>query len=131
MPDYAKLATTTKRLIDKSGRPVTIVRLATNNDDGSKPWRGNATPRVDATEVAGIAVFVPLSSNTFLGQESNLEPDRRGNQVALFAAKDDQDNDLTKFDEIKDETGERWKIVQGQLLRPGSTKLLYAFEVKR
>lgn len=131
MPNYTKLALTAQRLIESSGRDVTIVKLDQGSDDANKDWRGKAGPReTPEASVNAKGVFVPLSSSVFLGIENLVPDERRGNQVCLVAANADPSKDLTTFDEIND-GGSIWRIVQAQVLKPGDVSLLYAFEVKR
>lgn len=131
MPDYAKLAQTAERLIEKTGRPITLVKFSKEPEDPSKPWRA-PTARVDAQEVEATGTFVPLSSRTFLGIEDSMPQDvNRGEQICLVAGLAD-DESLLNFNEIIDSADDtRWKIVRPQVLQPGATRLLYAFEVKR
>ncbi len=131
MPNYAQLAATAQRLVVDAGRPIILVRLDTEPPDTSKPWRAPTPRSTGATEVPCTGVFVPLSSRTFLGSEAYLPQDvNRGEQICIVAALDTSE-DLLTFNEIIDEDGTRWKIMRPQVLQPASTKLLYAFEVRR
>lgn len=122
------LAATAKRLIDKHGRTVTVVKHDSNTvADPTKPWRGTSTPV--AITVTGKAAFVP---RTFIlasfGQDFDgvLEE----GEYALFAANDDGGNDLETFNVMKD-GGKDWKIMRTELIAPGDTRVLYMFQVKR
>jgi len=131
-PSYwVKKAETARRLIDKNGRAITIVKLSQALDDNAKPWRGEAAPRTTPEDsVDAIGVFVPLSSQQILGIQASPDLDvTRGQQICLVAANNSA-GDLTLHNEILD-GGTRWRIVRAQLLQPGSTALLYAFEVKQ
>lgn len=129
MVDFVALAITVKRLIDGSGRPITLVKLNQGATDSSKPWRGLADPRATpAATASGNGVFVDPSSLSELGIQAS--GDKRVDKIVMFAANDDGGENLLNFDELVDDT-ERWKIVKVQLLQPGATKLLYFFEVGR
>lgn len=134
MVDYVRMAETAERLIHKNGRAVTIVKLDQGSDDATKPWRGTTAPRDEPEEtVEAIAAFVPISSASVLGFEA-YSPDgsdsRRENQVALVASNDAEGLDLNQFDEIHD--GDViWRIVKTKELRPATTSVLFAFEVKQ
>lgn len=122
MADFVKLAATAQRLIAANGRPVTIVKFGSTSADDSKPWRGRR--EYHEAEVAGRGVFVPESV------VNNPDGVKRENEFLLFAANDDGGHELETFDAIED-GGRTWKIVQATLLEPGSTRLLYEFEVAR
>ena len=125
------MATTARRLIDKNGREMSIIKLGKTFADPSAPWRGQGNPRqVPDAEVAARGVFVPLYSQVFLGSgEKESKGLMRGEQICLVAAPPSGEN-LVDFDEIVDDEV-HWKIVRPQVLRPGATSVMYAFEVRR
>lgn len=126
MPNFVKLAATAKRLIDGSGRTISVIREAAVVVDSSQPWRSDPTPVT--TTVTGKAAFVSAGSG--LGITFITEAVRRGNQVCMFPADDDGGNDLTKFTKIADNLVE-WQILKAEVLQPAETKLVYLFEVSR
>jgi len=126
--DYAALATIAETLIEANGRSVTVNKLGVTPGDAGKPWRGQSAP-VQAT-VTGAAVFVTMSDAEFGLLVQNTDNVMRAEEVALFAANNDESNALEEFDQIVDGSA-TWKILRTQLLRPGSTRLLYMFEVAR
>lgn len=129
MVDFVALAAIAERLITENGRAVTVVKLNQGSDDTAKPWRGVADPRATpVATVTGNGVFVELSSLSELGIQAS--DDKRVEKVVMFAANDDDGNNLLTFDELIDDT-ERWKIVASQVLQPADTKILYFFEVGR
>jgi len=125
--DYAELASIAETLIEANGRTVTVNKLGITPSDVNKPWRGQSAPA--QTTVSGAAVFVTMSDAEF-GMLVQNDGVIRGEQVALFAANNDGSNALEDFDQIVDGSV-AWRILRTQLLRPGSTRLLYMFEVAR
>lgn len=126
MADHAKFAATAKRLIDKHGRSVTVVKRGKQPSDSNKPWRSQAAPVTD--EVTGIAVFVNSSDLGYMVRDE--ENTKRSVKVALFAADDDGGNNLETFDEIRDGSV-KWQISKAEVLFPADTRILYMFEVAR
>jgi len=120
--DLVKLAATAKRLIGANGRQIKLVKFGSAAADDSKPWRGRR--EYHKAEVTGYAVQVPESTMT------NEDGVKRLDDFFLFAANDDGGHDLRTFDAIED-GGWVWKIVKVRLLDPGSTRILYEFEVER
>jgi hypothetical protein len=133
-PDYTKLAATAERLIDGSGRQITLVKFRNVVDDVAKPWRGTATPRATsgspkATEVSVTGTFVEPTSVEELGfMATNTEFTKRAQQIVMVSAKKAGTNDLEDFHEIIDGSV-RWKILKVHLLKPGAIRLLYFIEV--
>lgn len=128
MPDYVKLATTAKRLIEAAGRIVTFRQLGDQVADPTKPWRSSPNIRNPAAaEINVKAVFVDPISAAKMGLGINLESDliAKITAVALVAA-DSVANDLEKFHEIV-ELGTIFRIEHTEVLKPGAVKLLYIF----
>lgn len=129
MADFAAIA---RRLIDKKGRTVTLVRHGSTPSDPNKPWRGISTP-TDA-EITGKAVFVPrtLLATTFA---ENVDGVLSEGEYALFAASNDTVDGvaykLETFNVMQDHNGVEWKIVRTELIAPADTRILYMFEVRR
>lgn len=124
----ADLAAVAKRLIDREGRDISIVKLDEDPADPTKPWRSSAAPRGSAaTAVAGKGVFVPLSGSDLGLTFTSGDED---STVCLFPGSSDGGNQLEDFDEIIDGS-QRWRIAETQVLQPGATRLLYAFLVQR
>jgi hypothetical protein len=124
--DFARMAAVAQRLIEANGRTVTIVKHGKNPQDTDQPWRGSSEYPV--ATVTGSAAFVAASD---LGHRVRDDQNvKRADKVALFAAVNDGGHALEEFDVIED--GESvWHIVGAQVLQPGSTRLLYLFEVQR
>jgi hypothetical protein len=124
---YTEMAELAEDMIDEFGRDVDVVRQAKTAADPTKPWRTTPSP-VTAT-VSGKAVFV--SGGSF-GKNMNVsESIKRADTVALFAANNDDGYNLEFFDVVVDDDDVTWQIVRAELLKPGATRLLYMFEVKR
>lgn len=121
------LAATAKRLIDKHGRTVTLLKHGSTPADGNKPWRGVSAP-VDAT-VTGKAAFVP---RTFIlaSFAADFDGVLEESEYALFAADNDDGELLETFNVMQDGSRD-WKIMRTELIAPGDTRVLYMMQVKR
>lgn len=128
MPNWEATAANVKKLIDKYGRDVVLIKQGNEPQNVEQPWRAQAT--YDESSVTGKAVFVTPSDMKFGNAVENKDNVKRTEQVVYFAAADDGGNELENFDVIVD-NGVRWKIQHGQVLKPADTRLLYQFEVAR
>ena len=126
MADFVRMAAVAQRLIQANGRTVTIIRHGKNPQDTDQPWRGSSEYPV--ATVTGIAAFVAASDLGYKVRDA--ENVKRADKVALFAAADDGGQPLEDFDVIQDGDAV-WHIVRCEVLQPGSTRLLYMFEVAR
>ena len=123
---YTEMAAVAEELIEENGRDVILVKQAATAGDPAKPWRVTSTPAT--TTVTGKAVFVAPGD---LGIAVNTVDDtKRTEQVALFAANNDGGEELETFDLVRD-GAEDWRILRAELLKPGGTRLMYMFEVRR
>jgi len=132
--DYAKLAKTSKRLIDKNGRAVFMYKLSGTVADATKPWRGAGQPTLIA-EVSTMAVFA--IGNTAIPTESRgmafdwVDQDllRVTRHVVMTSA-----IGLPVLEDYKmlreAGTTKNWNIIWGQCLQPGTERLLYVFGLK-
>lgn len=130
--NYTPLANTAKRLVEKFGRSVTLVKFAETPADPAKPWRGNLTPRDTPLASAALHMaFVQPSSAEELGL--NVEKfgltDRQA-QIAIMAPGASDSTAYEHYDEVVDGTV-RWKITEVEILKPGSTRMAYFFMVQR
>ena len=126
MVDFVRMAAVAQRLIQANGRDVAIVQHGKNPADSDQPWRGSSEYPV--ATVYGKAAFVAASD---LGHRVRDDQNvKRADKVALFAALNDGGHALEEFDVILDQ-GVVWQIVRAEVLQPGSTRLLYMFEVAR
>ena len=130
--DYASLADKSLQLIQDFGRNVTFVKFDDTPDDANKPWRGDLTPRTAPADSQTIkAVFAHPSSATRLGLTITEEAFvGRETQIVMIAPGSTSSIDFTSFDEVLDGSV-RWKITQTEVLKPGSTVMLYFFIVNR
>lgn len=130
--NYFRLAQTTKRLIYKNGRDITLSKLDAAVADVDKPWRGAAEHQLIDT-IPTKAVFA--IGNTSIPTESRglafdwVDEDllRTTRHVILVAALD-----LPNLEDYKmmTDAGKQWAILWGQCLQPGDTRILYVFGLK-
>lgn len=130
MVDYARLAATTKRLIDANGRTVSIVGDVTTPADAARPMLGPDFSAGPSLAESVIAVFVPASGGG-LGQLADvLGASLKGfDQVALIAASSVTAS-IYSFDRIIDGT-DTWAIKKINVLQPADTGLLYELGLSR
>lgn len=119
MPDYAKLATTAKRLIDNAGRSVTF-RARSADKDASRPWLGKTAA---ASVGTGIGVFVEFGNAEIDGTLVQRE-DRR-----LLVASQDLGFEPTVDHEVVDES-DVYQIIRAAQLKPGATSILWDLQVR-
>ena len=131
--DYEKMAATTKRLIDKNGRLVTMFKLSAAIANPTKPWRG-AAEQILTNEIATMAVFA--IGNTAIPTESRglafdwVDKDllRMTRHVCMTSAIGLPP--LEDYKIMRDGAAKNWNIIWGQCLQPGSTRMLYVFGLK-
>lgn len=126
MADFTRLAAVAKRLIDKNGRTVLVVKQGDTPQDSDQPWRGQGTYPINS--VSGKAVFVSEASLGYTARDKDNV--KRADMVALFAAANDTGESLETYDVILD-GGVTWQILKTELLQPADTRVLYIFEVSR
>lgn len=127
MPDYTKLATTAKRLVEKAGKTITFVKLDETVSNTEKPWKNNSDNRTTADEKILSGVFVEPSSATKLGMSTETSDLlKRSSQIVIVASTDD----LEDYNEIID-SNLRWKIQGIEKLKPADITLLYFIGVSR
>lgn len=115
-----------KRMIDSSGRAVTVSKQGAQAQDQDQPWRGQ--DKYPPAQVTGNGVYVSANSLGHLVQ--NKEGLKRAQQVLLFPADDDQGQLLEDFDQVLDGTTS-WRISQVEVLQPGEVRMLYVFGLTR
>lgn len=140
MPDYQKLAQTAKRLIDKSGRSITINRLERTPADVSKPWRGEANPRATGqveSSITTIGVFVHPDglrdqemTRPFGFSAIDQELLKRFNQMVLVSGAGTNFQNLEDYDEVSDGTSS-WKIELVVKLQPGDVNIMSALALSK
>lgn len=131
MAVHDKFANTAERLIAKHGRPVQVRKLSRTPADDNKPWRGP-----DVTAPSGYEFDVEATAVVIDWTEREFEEDqtRRGSRRLLIAAKPhvlaDPPVQLLKADSLLDE-GEVYSLSSGSLLKPGTTAILYDFQLRQ
>lgn len=123
--NYAKIAVTVNKLIDKNGRFTIIQKIANNGDGTEKPWKSE--PGIElSVEVKGV--FVPAFNSENLGLDF-ISPDlfSRADEILLVGP---NPNDFSTFHSVVD-GGLTWGIKFVQVLKPADIILLYAIGVRR
>jgi hypothetical protein len=120
--DFAKLALTVKRLVEKNGRPMTVRQRGHTPLDANQPWRGNNPAGNVDTGVTGVILNFTLTPET-----SDFV--RRGYRRCLVAVASAA-VDLRTATQIVD-GADTWEVVDCRVLEPGPTPLLYDFAVKK
>lgn len=127
--EFADLAV---ELIAENGRPMTVRKLSRTPADASKPWRGpSADPGLGYEfEVEAIGVVVDWTE-----EEYEEDQTRRGSKHLLIAAKPWAEAvptpiDLMTADSLLDDGGV-YSLSKGNLLKPGTTAIMYDFQVRQ
>ena len=89
---------------------------------------GGASITLLPESVTGMAVFVGSADLGYTALQEDAV--RRGAEIMLFAANNDESKTLEEFDQVTDGSLV-WTIVRAEVLKPASTRLLYLFEVER
>ena len=133
MPDfYASKAATAKRLINKRGRSIELIRLDESAANTSRPWKGPpSTPSETTLPLKGV--FVPPNTVrqfglSALGLGTQLEDMISMSDQVIIVAQGEVD--LRIFTEVLDD-GMRWGIFASQILKPGDVTLLGFLGVRR
>lgn len=133
--NYQRIAQTAKRLIDLYGRPLKFYKLSDATSDPQKPWHGPSGGPVKTDEVNINGCFV--IGNTSIPTESRglafdwvdkglLAVTRHVVMTPAFGFPDLRNHKLM----VDSEDSKEWKIIWGQCMQPGPTKLLYVFGLK-
>jgi hypothetical protein len=139
VPDFVKLAATAKRLIEQSGRAVTLYKQNREPADEAQPWRGPdmSVPPSSAEgggRLSGVkAAFVPARGSGFGRDYVERQDDlsRNVEQVALIAATSlPAGTDLGAFDSMLDGSTV-WRIYFAAKLAPATTALCWELGVGR
>lgn len=131
--NYAKAQATALRLLTENGRPVTLVKFATDPDDPDRPWLGSS----ESEELTVTAVFTdPVSEKDLGSAEIVMEGGHKsGEKIAFIAASENLDGDgdpidLTEYDQLIDD-GLTYKMVEIHTLSPGPIPLMYEVRLER
>lgn len=113
------LEDTAVRLIEKFGRDASILIKASAPDVAGEPWDGAVS---EGTPQTVKAVFLDFDANQIDGTVIQA-----GDQRVLVAAKGNPAIDTA--DSIID-GGRRWRIVNANLLKPGTVEYLWTLQVR-
>jgi hypothetical protein len=126
--EFADLA---QELIAENGRPLKVRKLSRTPADAAKPWRGPDPTQPDGYEFDVDAVGVVVD---WTEQELDEDQTRRGSKRLLIAAKHhltaDTPVDLLTADSLLDEGGV-YSLSKGSCLKPGTTAIMYDFQVRQ
>jgi hypothetical protein len=129
-----KMAKVAKKLIEKDGRLVTIIKSKKTDTDALKPWRKNETPWIDGTEVQVKAIFVTPKSPTDFGQGSvtalGLVPLDARLSWLIFAEDSFPGENYKDYEYIKD-GDEIWKITIYETLKPGDKAIIHLMGIEQ
>lgn len=127
--EFADLAV---EMIAENGRAMTVRKLSRTPADPNKPWRGPAAiaPAGYEFEVEAVAVVIDWTE-----EEIEQDQTRRDSQRLLIAAKPFAEAtptpiDLKSADSLLDE-GRVYSLSKGNCLKPGTTAILYDFQVRQ
>lgn len=128
MADFAKLAATALRLIEKNGRTVSFFKRSTTPANALQPWRGTAALDATADPVDVVACVVPASGSGF-GRRRVVDGElaEAFEQVALVAASSFPAGvEVERLSTVLD--GKRsWKVENVEKLQPADVPLVYVF----
>lgn len=125
MVDYVKSAATAKRLIEKNGRSVVLVRKSQTPADAAKPWRGPTSPGNTTVGTVKAAIF-PIDEKDEIGGLI-----RRGDETAWIAHDSlATPEDLEDIDALVD-GGVTYKVIKACPIGPGDVRIAYQFYVRR
>ncbi len=132
--DYVEMAEIVEELINETGRSITLYKISGTAADATKPWRGTGTPgptKTDGVVTKGVFVIpatsIPTESRGLAFDWVDQALLRRTKHVCLTPARGLAVLDTHKI--ITDSSVD-WKIIWGQCLQPGATRLLYIFGVE-
>lgn len=128
--NYVKLQATALRLINQSGRAITLGRKSRTPADANEPWNG---PTGADTTLALTGVFVPPATvREFglpaLGEGTEYRDMLRFSQQIIIVAP--EANDIRDYEYVVDR-GDQWGIIATQVLRPGDLVMLGFIGVRR
>ena len=115
--DFVRSAATAKRLIEKNGRTVDLIKVRTTPADSSKPWRGPANPQRPVL-ASPKALIVDVEEKDVDGTLV-----RMGMRKA-YIAYTSVNQELRDLDFINDE-GRDMKVCKVGLIKPADTPILY------
>lgn len=111
-----------KKLIDKHGREVTLVKSSSSEAQSGKRWRGSDEPfsGAEGTTATATAVFI---DEVETDSEATLV--KRGEKSALVAHADlTPIVDISQYDALRDGDN-TWRIIEIVPLKPGNQDIMY------
>lgn len=132
--NYDRLRALAERLIEENGRVFIIRKLDSTPDDAGKPWRGNSEPReTPDDEITCKGVMMDTISSRYLGLLTKRQDDSSfsNEKVLIVAATSSEDKEVELYDEVVDEDGELWSIEDGNVLQPGSQRMIASLLIRK
>jgi hypothetical protein len=132
--NYEKIAETTRRLVSKNGRPVTLYKVSDVVADPTKPWRGaGEQDLIEPVNTMGAFVIgntaIPTESRGLAFDWVDAELLKSTRKVCIVAAIDLPD--LEEYRMVRDgDSLQIENILWGQCLKPGDVRILYVFGIK-
>ena len=131
MVDFARVAATAQRLVEKNGRDILLARAGEVPVDPDRPWLG--TEPGEEITVLMRGVFVPPGTVrqfgvTSLGEGTELTDLTTFSEQIVIVAQGEVD--LRQFTTLIDRD-DRWGILAVQVLRPANLNLLGFIAVRR
>ena len=114
------------RLISRYGREVTVVKRNRDPSDPNRPYWGPGTDAEPIT-VPNVKAWFAAAGMGFRWEDR--PDDQRNAEMGCYIAARNLDHNLETFDEVHD-GDDVWAIEGGQLLKPGSTRVLYQLGVR-
>lgn len=123
--DYSKNLATARRLVQKFGRQVTLVKLKQTSSDSAKPWQAPTDAR-SAPDVSTVvsAAAVPPSSETALGLTARAPEIAKQVEQILIMEPSTSDTLVEDHNLVIDQ-GKEFKILDIEKLQPAGVALLY------
>ena len=131
--DYATILATVTRLINENGRAIRLVEKDVTLADASKPWNGTRTPSTPTPYGELVnGVMMDTISSRYLGltiqEKDGIHAERKYFVVSASVSIEP----IEKWFAIVDTMyNEMWKIEASNVLQPGDTRLLVAFQVAK
>jgi hypothetical protein len=131
MVNYTNFRNLAERLIEENGRTLTLVKLDEGNPvDVAEPWR--ASTEADEISFDVLGVFIKYEKDAIDGEFI-----MQGDKQVLIAAKSVEDESgsaaeiaIEDYEEIVD-GGQRWRIMDVDLIEPGPSRVLYDLQVRK
>lgn len=130
--NYQRMVKIAQKLIDENGRDVVLTLNDRTPVDGTKPWRDSGTNSTQIT-VRAVVFQSPIEETAVDGQklaysrELIHDPVRRGDMLAIVAAKDVVSIDMNTVDTLLDGT-DLWHVITVDNIQPGP--VLVAVQLK-